>query len=279
MSWSKFHFNCRFLSQKLSEEVGFEKAKELLSTKYSNHQIGGDLKESSVENNLYKKIILETDPTKLHTLFSVYGKLNLSWDLSALTKLKNIRNYLFVLFTVFLFLSSIYKFFVLPAFIDIFSQMDVPITTVLERFNTIWLVSISLMFLVSVIILMFYSFVDQIGKKEINSNTSLFSTFFIPVKILNTLKHIEALSNAPIENQVNEFSTEQIEIYKNFKSDNLDTASELQVLLDASRASLLKIINLQITKLLAIFSIVVVGSIGYLVWSLYQPIFALGMII
>jgi nitrate reductase NapE component len=135
------------------------------------------------------------------------------------------------------------------------------------------------MFLVSVILLMFYSFVDQIGKKEINPNTSLFSTFFIPVKILNTLKHIEALSNAPIENQVNEFSTEQIEIYKNFKSDNLDTASELQVLLDASRASLLKIINLQITKLLAIFSIVVVGSIGYLVWSLYQPIFALGMII
>lgn len=279
MSWSKFHFNCRFLNQKLSEKVAFEKAKELLSKKYSNHHIGGELEESSVENNLYKKIILETDPNKLQILFSVYGKLNLSWDLSTLTKLKNIRNYLFVLFTIFLFLSSIYKFFVLPAFINIFDQMDLPIASDLERFNTIWFVSISLMLLISIILLKFYSFVNQIGKKEIDLNSSLFLKVFIPVKILNKLKHIEALSNAPIENKVNEFSSDQIDIYKSFQSDNLDIAEELQVLLDANRISLLKLINLQIAKLLAVFSIVVVSSIGYLVWSFYQPIFSLGMII
>ena len=51
------------------------------------------------------------------------------------------------------------------------------------------------------------------------------------------------------------------------------------MLLDASRVSLLKLINAQMTKLLALFSIVIIGSIGYLVWNFYQPIFSLGMII
>lgn len=279
MSWSKFHFNCRFLNQKLSEEVDFEKAKRLLSAKYSNHQIGGDLKESSIENNLLKKIISEPDPKKLQMLLSIYGRLNFSWDLSVLTKLINIRDYLFALVTIYLVISGIYKSFVLPAFIDIFDQMDVPVAAELERFNTIWLISITLMLLVSIVLLNFYSFVNKIGKKENKFNSSFFYKVFIPVKIINKLKQIDALSNAPIENQVNEFSSEQIEIYNNFKSDNLDIAAELQILLNANRASLLKLINAQMTKLLALFSIIIIGSIGYLVWSFYQPIFSLGMII
>jgi len=138
------------------------------------------------------------------------------------------------------------------------------------------------MLLVSVVLLKFYSFINKIGKKENNVNNvnnSIFYNLFIPVKIINKLKQIDALSNAPIENKVNEFSSEQIEIYKNFKSDNLDIAVELQMLLDELRASLLKLINAQMTKLLALFSIVIIGSIGYLVSSLYQPIFSLGMII
>ena len=135
------------------------------------------------------------------------------------------------------------------------------------------------MLLVSIVLLNFYLFVNKIGKKENNFNSSFFYKVFIPVKIINKLKQIDALSNAPIENQVNEFSSEQIEIYNNFKSDNLDIAAELQMLLDASRVSLLKLINAQMTKLLALFSIVIIGSIGYLVWNFYQPIFSLGMII
>lgn len=279
MSWSKFHFNCRFLNQKLSEDVDFENAKRLLTAKYSNHQIGGDLKESSIENNLLEKIISEPDPKKLQMLLSIYGRLNFSWDLSALTKLINIRDYLFALVTIYLVISGIYKSFVLPVFIDVFDQMDVPVAAELERFNTIWLISITLMLLVSIVLLNFYSFVNKIGKKENNFNSSFFYKVFIPVKIINKLKQIDALSNAPIENQVNEFSSEQIEIYNNFKSDNLDIAAELQMLLDASRVSLLKLINAQMTKLLALFSIVIIGSIGYLVWNFYQPIFSLGMII
>jgi hypothetical protein len=284
MSWSKFHFNCRFLNQKLSEEIDFEKAKRLLSAKYSNHQIGGDLKENSIENNLLNKIISEPDPKKLQMLFSIYGKLNFSWDLSALTKLKNIRDYLFALVTIYLLISGIYKYYILPVFIDVFDQVnldqvDLSIVADLERFNTIWLISIILMLLVSVVLLKFYSFVNKIGKKENNFDSSFFYKFFIPLKIINKLKQIDALSNAPIENKVNEFSSEQIEIYKSFKSDNLDIAAELQVLLDELRASLLKLIYAQMTKLLALFSIVIIGSIGYLVSSLYQPIFSLGMII
>lgn len=279
MSWSKFHFNCRFLHQKISEEVDLEKAKELLLTKYSNNQIGGDLKENSIEDNLFKNITLEPDPKKLQILLSIYGKLNLSWDLSDLTKLINIRNYLFALFTVFLFISSIYKYFVLPEFINIFGQMGIPISAELERFDIIWFISFTIMLLISIVLFKFYSFVNHIGQKENYLNSSLFSRIFIPAKIISKLKLIDALSNAPMENQVNEFSTEQINICNNFKSDDLDVSVELQTLLNVHRASLLKLINMQITKLLALFSVAVIAAIGYLILGIYQPIFSLGMII
>jgi len=279
MSWSKFNFNCRFLSQKLSETDDFENAQVVLLEKYGNHQVGGDLPENSAENKLFSKIIEKTDDKNLPRILSIYGKLDLSWDLSALTKLNNIRNYLFFLFTVFLFLSSIYRFFVLPEFINIFNEMEHQITGGLKQFNNTWLVTIFIMVLISIVLLRFGAIVNKIGRSDFNFDSSIFTRLFIPDKIVIKLKHIEALSYAPIEHQLNEFSTKQIEIYKNFIADNLNVTFEIQTLLTAHRASLLKLINAQIAKLLALFALTVIGAIGYLVWSIYQPVFSLGMIL
>jgi len=279
MSWSKFHFNCRFLNQKLSENIGINKAKELLSKSYSKSKIGGDLKENSLEKKLFNKIIIEHDPEQLQTLFLVYGRLNFSWDVSALIKLKNIRNYLFAIFIIFLFLSGIYKYFILPEFIKTFDQLSTSSLIDLEQFNIALFVSILFMLLISFVLLKLYSFVKHIGKKESNLNTSLFNRILFSINIINKIKQIEALLYAPIENYINEFSTEQIDIYKKITSDNLDVSFELQILLNAYRASLLKLINTRIAMLLALFSIIVVGAIGSLVFSIYQPIFLLGTII
>lgn len=279
MSWSKFHFNCRFLSQKLSEEISFANAKELLFKSYSKNNIGGKLEVDSLESKLFNSISAEPDAKKLQSILSIYGGLNFAWDLTTLTKLKNIRNYLFALFSVFLLLSFIYKFYVLPEFFNIFVEMEHPISEELGRFNTIWLISITVMLPISFILLRFYSFVDQIGIKEINFNSTFFTRVFIPVKIKNKLKLIDALTNAPIEKVVNDFSSEQIEIFRNFKSDNLQISEELQVLLNTYRASLLKLINAHIIKLLSLFSLAIMSAVGYLVWSFYKPIFSLGMIV
>ena len=282
MSWSKFHFNCRFLNQKLSEEVPIEKAQELLSNNYSKHQIGGVLKESSIKSHLFEKMIAESDPKRLKRLFSIYGSMNLSWDLSALSRLRNIRNYLFVLLTVFIFISSVYKFFVLPAFINVFEEMDLNISSGLERFDFVWGMTITLMLLISFILLRFNSFVnkiDKIDKTDNNFNSTFFYKLLISKKIIKMLKQIDALLYAPIEIERNEYSAEQITIYKSFESDNLNTSTEVQNLIGCYRVTLIKLINARITKLLALFSIVIIAAIGYLVFSAYQPIFSLGMII
>lgn len=279
MSWLKFHFNCRFLNQKLSENLSVEQAKEYLLTHYSQLDIGGGLPSRSLEGNLFNRIYQEKDLSKLESLLLIYGRLNLSWDLTALTKLKNIRNYLFFLITVFLLLSGIYNLLVLPVFIDIFEQNGSDIDSGLDSFYSIWLISVSVISLISIIVLGFYSFINQVGRKEIKSNAPLFSKMFVPEKIMNKLMIIDALTNAPLEARVNEFSAQQIKLYKSLKEDNLNVAQELQILLDDNKASLLNLINVHITKLLALLTITVVGGVGYLVYSFYQPIFSLGMII
>ena len=73
--------------------------------------------------------------------------------------------------------------------------------------------------------------------------------------------------------------SEQSSIFKRFESDKLDVSAEIQTLIDSYRASLIELINARIAKLIALLSIVLVSAIGYLVFSVYQPIFAVGMII
>lgn len=279
MSWSKFHFDCRFLAQKLCENVSGDKAEALLSKNYAKIYTNNLNNKGSFEDDLYQKIIAEPNLEKRQTLLSTYGKLNLTWDLSSVSRLANIRNYLFLLSCMFLLISAIYKFFVLPKFIDIFDQMNLPISSNLQNFNGIWAALLILMLLSCLALLQFSSFVKGIGQKESHLNTSMLRTSFVPKVLIEKSKLIDALIYAPLGINLNEYSAEQIAFSNNLIVDNLDLATELQIKINEHRAALLNIVNTHSKKLMAVFSITVISAISYLLFSFYQPIFSLGQIV
>tara|TARA_R110002060_G_scaffold77031_3_gene88056 strand:+ start:1190 stop:2014 length:825 start_codon:yes stop_codon:yes gene_type:complete len=274
MSWTAFHFSCRFLSQKLSDGLELKPALDLLSKNYGNHQ-----PSDTVDNPIYKDIASEEKQSKQQELLAIYGNLKLNWDASSVTKLTSIRNYLFLIFGVFILLSSVYKVFVLPAFKEVFSSMDIPINAQLESFTMYWVISLLLMTIVSAIILKFSSLIKQINGISTTFSSSAISRLLISKKIVNQIQKIEALIHAPLGKNVNQFSASENEFIKQLSSDDMNVAKELQALIDAQYSLLTTMINGRIKKMVFLLAFIVVSAIFNFIYSLYAPIFSIGTII
>jgi hypothetical protein len=274
MSWTAFHFSCRFLSQKLSDGLELKPAQDLLSKSYDNYQ-----PSNALDNPIYKEIISVTNPSKQQELLSIYGNLNMDWDVSSVAKLTNIRNYLLLIFGVFLLLSGIYKIYVLTAFKEVFSLMEAPINAQLENFTTYWLISLLLMTVVSVIILKFSSIFTQVCGISNTFSPSTISQLVTSKKIVNQIQKVQALIYAPLDKNINPFSASENEFVKQLSMDNMDTPKELQTLINAQYTLLITMINGRIKKMIFLLTLIVVGAIFNLVYSLYSPIFSMGTII
>ena len=274
MSWTAFHFSCRFLSRKLLDGLELNPALDLLSKNYSNYHSSG------VSNNpIYKEITSEAKQSKQQELLSIYGNLKLDWDASSVTKLTNIRNYLFLIFGVFLLMSGIYKAYVLTTFRDIFSLMDAPLNVQLESFTTYWVISLLLMTTVSVVILRFSSIIKQINGISTTFSSSAISRLLISKKIINQIFRVEALIYAPLDKNINQFSASDNEFVKQLRSDNMNVTKELEILIDSRYSLLTIIINARLKKILFFLTLIVVGAIFNFIYSLYTPIFSIGTII
>ena len=274
MSWTTFHFSCRFLSQKLSDGLELQPALDLLSKNYGNRQ-----PSDALNNPIYKEITSEAKQNKQQELLSIYGNLKLNWDASSITKLTNIRNYLFLIFAMFLLMSVIYKTYVLTTFREIFSLMDAPLNAQLESFTTYWVISLLLMTTVSVVILRFSSIIKQINGTSTTFSSSVISQLLLSKKIINQILRIEALIYAPLNKNINLFSASDNEFVKQLRSDNMNIAKELQVLIDSQYYLLTLMINSRIKKILLFLTLIVVIAIFNFIYSLYAPIFSIGTII
>ena len=209
----------------------------------------------------------------------IYGNLKLNWDASSITKLTNIRNYLFLIFAMFLLMSVIYKTYVLTTFREIFSLMDAPLNAQPESFTTYWVISLLLMTTVSVVILRFSLIIKQINGTSTTFSSSVISQLLLSKKIINQILRIEALIYAPLNKNINLFSASDNEFVKQLRSDNMNIAKELQVLIDSQYYLLTLMINSRIKKILLFLTLIVVIAIFNFIYSLYAPIFSIGTII
>lgn len=273
MNWATFHFSCRFLSIKLSDGVELLSARKMLFEKYDKQ-----LSNSPLENDIYKRIVSHSNPSKQQTLFSIYGNLNLDWDSSSISKLSNIRNYLFLLFAIFLILSGICITFVLPTFREIISLMDVPALKSIENFYTYWLISLLLMTIVSIGVMRLNSLVTQISLNSFSFNPPLIDKLLLTTNVTKQVQKIKALIYAPFGEDLNEFSHESNIFVTNLISDHFDISLELQKIINVENKKLTTLINARISKLMILLSTVVVTAIFNFIYSLYAPLFYIGNI-
>lgn len=271
MSWFTFHFACRYLSQKLAQGVELKTAKTSLMKNY--HELVSD---NALDTDIYKKIISINNQKKQQELFSIYGELNFQWRSSSINKLNNIRNYIFLLFSIFLMMSTICVSYVIPTFIELTAMMDVPSSMPLENFTTYWLFSIVLMTIISLGILRVNSLIQNLNISRIK--TTKISQLLLSKNVLKQIQKIDALIYAPLGENLNHFSNNANEFVSNLINDNLNITQELQHIISFEHDKLTIAINARIRKLMLLLSFVVIAAIFNFVYSLYAPIFYIGNI-
>ena len=273
MHWDSFHFSCRYLSKKLFERLDLTSAQNSLLDGYHEQLI-----ENPLESEMYRRITSSNNLDKQQELFSIYGDLNLKRDNSSINRLSNIRNYIFLVFAIFLVLSTICLIYVVPTFREMVYMMDVPISEQIDNFTTYWVISLTLMIIVSYGVLKLYSIINQLNSYTASVASSTISRFLLTNKSVLQIQKIEAYVNAPIGEQLNQFSEKANAFVTNLKRDNLNVAKELQLRIDNENAKLSKLLNSRIEKLMFLLAAVVVVAIYNFVSSLYAPLFYIGNI-
>jgi len=273
MNWDEFHFSCRYLSKKLSKGIELKSAQSSLIKDYNEVFSGNPL-----DVDIYRQIISSDSTDKQQELFSIYGELNLERDDSSINRLGNIRNYIFLLYLVFLLLSAISVTFVIPTFKEMFSMMDVPINKQIENFTTYWTVSVVLMTVVSFGVLRLNFIANRLNSYSSKLTSTPISRLLLTNKISKQIQKIEAFVNAPLGEQQNQFSDNAIAFIVKLNDDDLNIPKELQQRIDKENDKLTKLLNSRIGKLMLLLSIIVIAAIFNFVYSLYAPLFYIGNI-
>lgn len=273
MNWMDFHFSCRYLSTQLSAGNDLKSAQNIFLKEYRTFLSGNPL-----NNEIYRKVISINNVKEQQKLLSTYGLLNLSWDNSGINKLSNIRNYIFLLNFIFLLLSSICLIYVIPTFKEIFQMMDVPIIKQLDNFIIYWVLSFSLLAVVSLGILRLNDIINRLDLFSSSITLSFLSKTILSKKVTIQIHKIEALIYAPFNERRNQYSDQANTLITMLKRDNLDLFTELQFQFNKESKLLTKLINSQVTKLMCLFSIIVIAAIYNFISSLYAPLFYIGTI-
>lgn len=273
MNWTDFHFSCRYLSNQLSSGSNLKSLQNIFLKEYRAFLSGNPL-----DNEIYRKIISINNVSQQQKLLSVYGRLNLSREHSSINKLSNIKNYIFLLCIIFLLLSSICFVYVIPTFKEIFQMMEVPVSKQLNNFTMYWGLSCVLLAVASLGVLRLNYLINKLDLFSSNITPSFLSKILLSKKVTTQIHKIEALIYAPFNEQRNQYSEQANRLMVMLERDNLKAFKELQYQFNKENKKLTKLINSQVTKLMCLFSTIVIAAIYNFVSSLYAPLFYLGII-
>lgn len=272
MNWNAFHFSCRFLSKKLSEGVKAQDAIDILSKDYGNAYVDA-LSRTPVQ----KELLDSTDSTKLQELLSIYGNLKLNWDTSLISKLTNVRNYLFIVFGMFAFLSFIFQTFVIPTFKETFTLISEPLlATQLDIYSKLWIISFVLIALISAAVLKVSSIIKRLDNVFVTTKLSLISKLVLSKKVVNHMHKTQALAYAPTRKNLNQYSEEEIKFVQQLSADNMNVAFEIQQQLNHRYSALARVINGRIKKMMFVLSLFLLLAIFNFIYTLYAPLFSVG---
>ena len=273
MSWDAFQFSCRFLSKKLSEGLDLDTGKHQLFEKYREL-----FAQNPLDNEIYKGIISNGDKKRQMALFSIYGQLNLNWDLSAIDKLTNVRNYLYLLICAFVLLSAICVVYVFPAISNLFYISGLSTNDQNENFIYYWTASCVLIAVTCVGIFKYQSVVRSMSRKLVGFTPTIFSRLVLGKEIIVQIHKIEALKTAPLNYQLNQFSEAFSKLIEKWKSDELNVSMELQTVVDNEHQNLNRLLNKRTKLLMTVLAFIIIMAIFNFVYSLYLPLFYIGNI-
>ncbi|WNC70163.1 hypothetical protein RI845_08485 [Thalassotalea nanhaiensis] len=280
MSWSHFHFKCRFLTQKLEQGYSPKQAiKELdafdVSALFSKDKLIG------APARLFQEILLINDSEKLLKCLHNYNAVDMdeiSFNESTIVKQQQKINYMVALAVVYFTVGSIFKVFVLPSFNKIYQLFDNELDSKFLAFDAIYATSILVLTILFILIFILIRNTKNLDEQLV-SRKSLKGSKLLSKKLNSNLTRLNELLLAPIDIALGKNSSTILLSISQFNSQNIELSHEFKGLLVTMKKSIEPDFNRLINRYFNFLQISLFLAIGYLITVMYMPIFSLGAII
>ncbi|MBH0027214.1 hypothetical protein I6F53_09450 [Pseudoalteromonas sp. SWN29] len=271
MNWNQFGYICRVNS---SKTLSAEKKDELSTPPYLDVYINNGVR-SKLADDLISKIASQDEATsqKKATYYQCLPELINEFKFEH----KGWLSYLTIVFVIYFLSSLLYQFFVVPAFVEIYSTHTVSLNHTFDDYFTYWYVPIILLtLLLSVIFTIILKLKNASALTELQPFSGLFK-ILIPRQLINQYNSLTTTLLFPITIKEGiEASTPQTQHLAICELLGLETQEEFKVLLKQQLKLLNTHIKSYISKLVIVYGLVIVVSIYLFVKAAYQPLFMLG---
>lgn len=277
MSWSKFKFNCRFITKQLplcgdrsTVLANLENTKTVfLFDKY---------KLSKTHQYLFDKLLHIQSDEELTRSAKIYSQLDLqasTFDPVLRKKYRNIQIYLTWLFLVFFTIGGIYRNFVLPTFQDIYKTFDISLPNLYFSYDMIWFSGSSLLAATLLISFILNHFIKKLDTYLIKRPQSNLFKLFVPKVIKEQMALINTLFMSPLREEDNAVTSS----IKWIENNGLNVAEELNQLIFEQKNVLENYIEKRMSMLIGVVFSMIVFLIYQLITVMYEPIFTMGEIL
>ena len=271
MNWEQFSYLCR-----VNSSVKLTKTDKLTLSAGANLNIyHSDGNDSQLAQMLAKNVISQ-DEVAAQKSAIYYQCIS---DL--LTELKfEYTGWLVYLTCVFVFFclsSSLYQFFVVPAFVDMYSMHQYPANHTFDSYFRYWYVPIIVLFvLLGAIVSVSTKLKSACLLNELKPFTGL-SSLLSPRQLIKNYEAITAILLFPLNSSLNiGATTTETEHLNECEKLGLDARSEFNVLLKQHLKQFNQRVKNFINKLIIIYGVVIALSIYLFVNAAYHPLFMLG---
>ncbi|TMO73382.1 hypothetical protein CWC17_11010 [Pseudoalteromonas sp. S3785] len=274
MNWNQFGYICRvYSSKKLSGAQKEELTTQSYLTVYANKYA-----DSKLANILAAKFTLQdADILQKQAMhYQCVPQLVSGYRFEH----KGILSYLTAVFFIYIFSSLLYQTFVVPAFVEIYSNHMASAAHTLGDHFSYWYVPIILLVLLqSIIFIVIFKIKNACAFTDSQPFTGL-SKALLPRSLIKKYDRLMITLNFAINFKEGEnASTAEVKHLVKCASLGLESHEEFKVLLEQQ----LRQFNLQakgfINKLVILYGLVIVVSIYLFVKAAYQPIFMLGEVL
>lgn len=274
MNWNQFGYICRVYSSKtLSASQKAELTAQPHLAVYANERA-----DSKLANDLAAKFTLQDEATlqKQAVHYQCLPQLINEFKLEQ----KGLLSYLTIVFVIYVFSSFLYQFFVVPTFVEIYSNHTISSEHTFDDYFSYWYVPIILLlFLQSIIFTVTLKLKNACTLIEAQPFSGLFKVL-IPSKLVNQYRFLVATLSFALNFKAHEKSSSP-ETKHLAKCDSLgyETDKEFKVLLEHQLKQFNSQVKSFINKLVILYGLVIVVSIYLFVRAAYQPIFMLGEVL
>ncbi|KTF15948.1 hypothetical protein [Pseudoalteromonas sp. H103] len=274
MNWNQFGYICRVYSSKtLSASQKAELTAQPHLAVYANERA-----DSKLANDLAAKFALQDEATlqKQAVHYQCLPQLINEFKLEQ----KGLLSYLTIVFVIYVFSSFLYQFFVVPTFVEIYSNHTISSEHTFDDYFSYWYVPIILLlFLQSIIFTVTLKLKNACTLIEAQPFSGLFKVL-IPSKLVNQYRFLVATLSFALNFKAHEKSSSP-ETKHLAKCDSLgyETDKEFKVLLEHQFKQFNSQVKSFINKLVILYGLVIVVSIYLFVRAAYQPIFMLGEVL